>query len=140
MPTAAGFGDLETTLQYQLFKDPAHETAMLLGLIVDWGGTGATGAGTWDPLQRDHANVLFRPGIWTAPGHRRLAAAGGDHRSDRLQIRPVPMTPPQAVNIPQSLVYGASLQYSMPYLKSEVKDLQLPEFVNHLIPIVEMQF
>ena len=39
--------------------------------------------------------------------------------------------------IPQVLVYGASLQYSMPYLKSEVKDFRLPDFFNHLIPIVE---
>ena len=38
------------------------------------------------------------------------------------------------------LVYGGSLQYSMPYLKSEVKDLQLPDFINHLIPLVEAQF
>ena len=30
-PTLAGFGDLETTLQYQLLKDGSHETAMLLG-------------------------------------------------------------------------------------------------------------
>jgi hypothetical protein len=29
----------------KLLKDNAHELAMLLGLIVDWGGTGATGAG-----------------------------------------------------------------------------------------------
>jgi hypothetical protein len=28
----------------------------------------------------------------------------------------------------------------MPYLKSNVVDLQLPDFVNHLIPIVEAQF
>jgi hypothetical protein len=28
----------------------------------------------------------------------------------------------------------------MPYLKSEVKDLQLPDLINHLIPIVEVQF
>src|SRR5271156_870418 len=41
-PTLAGFADLETTLQYQLFKDDTHELAMLLGLIVDWGGTGAS--------------------------------------------------------------------------------------------------
>src|SRR5207302_4823833 len=41
---------------------------------------------------------------------------------------------------PQFLVYGASLQYSMPYLKSSVVDLQLPDFINHLIPIVEAQF
>ena len=26
------------------------------------------------------------------------------------------------------------------YLKSEVQDLQLPDFINHLIPIVEAQF
>ena len=27
----------------------------------------------------------------------------------------------------------------MPYLKSEIQDLQLPDFINHLIPIVEAQ-
>ncbi len=41
---------------------------------------------------------------------------------------------------PQFLVYGASLQYSMPYLKSSVVDLGLPDFINHLIPIIEAQF
>ena len=38
---------------------------------------------------------------------------------------------------PKFLTYGGSLQYSMPYLKSSVKDLGLPEFLNHLIPLVE---
>ena len=28
----------------------------------------------------------------------------------------------------------------MPYLKSEIHDYQLPDFINHLIPIVEAQF
>jgi hypothetical protein len=28
----------------------------------------------------------------------------------------------------------------MPYLKSEIRDYQLPDFINHLIPIVEAQF
>src|SRR3984957_15241647 len=46
----------------------------------------------------------------------------------------------QGTFIPQVLVYGASLQYSMPFLQSEVKDLQLPDIINHLIPIVEVQF
>ena len=41
---------------------------------------------------------------------------------------------------PRFLVYGTSLQYSMPYLKSNIVDLQLPDFINHLIPIVEAQF
>jgi hypothetical protein len=37
-------------------------------------------------------------------------------------------------------VRGFSLQYSMPYLKSNVIDLKLPNFFNHLIPIVEGNF
>jgi hypothetical protein len=45
-----------------------------------------------------------------------------------------------AKDVPQVLVYGGSVQYSMAYLKSEVQDLQLPDFINHLIPIVEAQF
>jgi hypothetical protein len=35
------------------------------------------------------------------------------------------------------LVAGATIQYSLPYLKASVVDLGLPEFVNHLIPIVK---
>jgi hypothetical protein len=32
-------------------------------------------------------------------------------------------------------VLNWALQYSMPYLKSSVIDLGLPDFVNHLIPV-----
>jgi hypothetical protein len=38
---------------------------------------------------------------------------------------------------PRSLVWGGSIQYSMPYLKSAVVDAGLPDFVNRLIPLVE---
>jgi hypothetical protein len=38
---------------------------------------------------------------------------------------------------PRVLNWGATVQYSMPYLKSAVMDLGLPEFINHLIPLVE---
>jgi hypothetical protein len=43
--TQAGFHNLETTLQYQLLKDGPRELALLLGLIFDWGGTGAIQSG-----------------------------------------------------------------------------------------------
>ena len=45
----------------------------------------------------------------------------------------------QQAFIPQVLAWSGSIQYSMPYLKSEIIDLQLPDFINHLIPIVEFQ-
>jgi hypothetical protein len=38
---------------------------------------------------------------------------------------------------PQVLQWGGSLQYSMPYLKSSVVDLGLPEFLNRTNFIVE---
>ena len=49
-PTVAGFDNLETAFQYQLLKDAAHETAMLLGLVVEWGGTGAIHSGIAEPF------------------------------------------------------------------------------------------
>ncbi|HEY4973377.1 MAG TPA: hypothetical protein VII41_07195, partial [Steroidobacteraceae bacterium] len=39
---------------------------------------------------------------------------------------------------PRVLIWGASLQYSLPYLKSSVVDLGLPDFFNRLIPLVEV--
>jgi CopC domain len=38
----------------------------------------------------------------------------------------------QTVNNPQVLAWGGTLQYSMPYLKSSVRDFGLPEFINRL--------
>jgi hypothetical protein len=138
-PVMAGFADLETTLQYQLLKDGAHETAMLLGLIVDWGGTGATGAGIGTAYSMLTPTYYFGQGFGGLPeelGFARPLALTGQVG---YQIPTTSFDVNAGVFIPQVLVYGASLQYSMPYLKSEVKDLQLPDFFNHLIPIVEMQ-
>jgi hypothetical protein len=59
--TKAGFGNLDTTLQYQLFKDGPHELALLLGFVVEWGGTGAIhsdGCAPWPSL--DRSDTSFR--------------------------------------------------------------------------------
>ena len=138
-PTLMGFGDLETTFQYQLMKDAAHETAILLGLIVDWGGTGATNAGMGTSYSLLTPTYYFGQGFGQLPvtvaWARPLAVTG----QIGYQIPTTSFIVSQNTPVPQLLVYGASLQYSMPYLKSEVKDLQLPDFINHLIPIVEAQ-
>ena len=138
-PTMAGFSDLETTLQYQLLKDSSHELAMLLGLIVDWGGTGATNAGLGTPYSLLTPTYYFGQGFGPLPdtiGWARPIAVTGQIG---YQIPTTSYIVSQGAYVPQVLVYGASLQYSMPYLKSEVKDIQLPDFINHLIPIVEAQ-
>ena len=38
---------------------------------------------------------------------------------------------------PRVLNWGGTIQYSMPYLKSAVVDLGLPDFINRFIPLVE---
>jgi hypothetical protein len=138
-PTAAGFSDLETTLQYQLLKDDSHEMAMLLGLIVDWGGTGATNSGIGTPYSLITPTYYFGKGFGDLPdsaGWLRAFAVTGQI-GYQMPTRSYDLM--QNAFIPQTLVYGGSLQFSMPYLKSEIQDYQLPDFINHLIPIVEAQ-
>jgi hypothetical protein len=138
-PTAAGFSDLETTLQYQLLKDSPHELAMMLGLIVDWGGTGASNSGIGTPYSVLTPSYYFGKGFGDLPdaaGWLRAFAVTGQIG---YQIPTTSYQVAQGAYIPQVLVYGASVQYSMPYLKSEIEDFQLPDFINHLIPIVEAQ-
>jgi hypothetical protein len=138
-PIQQGLGNLETTLQYQLLKDASHETAMLLGLIVDWGGTGNSSAGIATPYSTLTPTYYFGQGLGGLPdalGFARPLALTGQVG---YQIPTTSFETSTGTFIPQVLVYGASLQYSMPYLKSEVKDFQFPDFFNHLIPIVEIQ-
>jgi hypothetical protein len=139
-PTMAGFGDLETTFQYQLLKDSPHELAMLLGLIVDWGGTGATNSGLGTSYSELTPTFYFGKGFGDLPDDAGWIRAFAVTGQIGYQIPTQSYDLMQNAFIPQVLVYGGSLQYSMPYLKSEIQDLQLPDFINHLIPIVEAQF
>ncbi len=144
----AGFQNLETTFKYRLFKDPEHEFVMSVGLSVEWGGTGAQSVGA-DPFN------TYTPTLWFGKGF-------GDLPDTLSWIRPVAITgqigyaipgrnstttfgiDPDSGDLtadtefhPRVLNWGGTIQYSMPYLKSVVVDLGLPDFVNHLIPIVE---
>ena len=65
--TAAGFGNLETTAQYQLLKNSEHELALLLGLIVEWGGTGAVISGLADPWSTLTPTFYFGKGLGDLP-------------------------------------------------------------------------
>jgi hypothetical protein len=139
-PTRAGFANLDTTFQYQLMKDASHEFAMLVGLGVEWGGTGNTGAGLATSYSVLTPSFNFGQGFGQLPdtiGWARPLAFTGQVG---YQVPTTSFDVGQGTFIPQVLVYGGSLQYSMPYLKSEVKDLGLPDLINHPIPIVEAQF
>lgn len=135
-----GFQNLDTAFQYQVLKDRSHELALLAGLTVDWGHTGSTGSGLATTYSQVTPTLYFGKGFGDLPDSvswiRPFAVTG----QVGYQIPTNSFDFTQSVFIPQQLVYGASLQYSLPYLRTEVIDLQLPDFFNHLIPIVEASF
>jgi len=146
-PTASGFDNLETTLQYQLVKDGQREFALSAAIGVEWGGTGASVVGS-DSFSTITPSVLFGKGLGDLPdrmGWARPFALTGQigysfpTRTSTNSVDPDTGLSSSTPN-PQFLTYGFTLQYSMPYLKSSVVDLDLPGFLNHLIPIVETQF
>jgi hypothetical protein len=145
---ADGFQNLETTFKYRLFKDPVHEFVMSVGLSVEWGRTGAQSVGaeqfnTYEPTLYfgkgfgDLPDTLswIRPVAVTGqigyaiPGRRSTTAFGIDPDSGDPTI--------DTEFHPRVLNWGGTVQYSMPYLKSAVYDLGLPDFINRFIPLVE---
>jgi hypothetical protein len=147
-PGANGFQNFETTFKYRVVKDPVHEFVMSVGLNIEWGGTGSSSVGA-------EAFNVYTPTIYFGKGM-------GDLPDGLSWLRPVAITGQVGYSIPgqnstttasidpdsgdlsfdtefhpRVLNWGGSIQYSMPYLKSSVIDLGLPDFINHLIPLVE---
>lgn len=150
-PTAAGangFQNLETTFKYRVFKNPEHEFVMSVGLSIEWGGTGAPGVGA-EPFNTYTPTVYFGKGLGDLPDTlswvRPVAITGqvgyampGQNSTTSFGIDAD--TGAQTIDTefnPRVLNWGGSIQYSMPYLKSSVVDLGLPDFIDHLIPLVE---
>jgi hypothetical protein len=143
---ASGFQNLETTFKYRFYKDPMHELIMSVGLSVEWGNTGAAGVGA-ESFSSFTPTFYFGKGFGDLPFDwaRPFALTGVVGYAIPSSARTVTQTvDPDSGGIatdielhPYFLQWGLSVQYSMPYLKSAVIDLGLPDFVNHLIPIVE---
>src|SRR5580704_7677456 len=138
-PSAYGFQNLVTTAQFQVLKDAPSELALLAGAIFSWGNSGAAGVGA-APWSTITPTFYFGKGWGDLPdsaGFLRAFAVTGQVGYE------MPTTSLDLVSgnpVPQNLVWGTSLQFSMPYLKANVVDLGLPDFINHLMPIVEAQF
>jgi hypothetical protein len=150
-PTTAGangFQNLETTFKYRVFKSLEHEFVLSAGLSIEWGGTGSANVGA-ESFNVYTPTLYFGKGLgdlpdtlsWIRPvaitGQLGYAIPG---RSSTSTFDIDPDTGLQTIDTefnPRVLNWGASIQYSMPYLKSAVVDLGLPNFINHLIPLVE---
>ena len=143
--TKAGFDNLGTSFKYQFVRDADGELAMSASLDVDWGGTGSSAVGaegftTLTPTLflgkgfgfLPESMKLFKPFAVTAQVGYAIPTQSSVTEFDADSGLLVTTPNPRAV------VWGGTLQYSMPYLKSSVQDFGLPELINHLIPLVEV--
>jgi len=150
-PTAAGangFQNIETTFKYRLFKNPEHEFVVSVGLSVEWGGTGSARVGA-DPFNTYTPTLYFGKGFGDLPDSlswvRPVAITGqvgyaipGRQSTTSFGIDPDTGDVTADTEFhPRVMNWGGTIQYSMPYLKSAVVDLGLPDFINHLVPLVE---
>ncbi len=149
MNGARGFQDLETTFKYRVFKNAEHEFVMSVGLEIEWGGSGAQDVGA-ERFTTYTPTLYFGKGFGDLPSSlswaRPFAITGqfgyaipGVSQTTVGTIDPDTGDPGIDTEFhPRVFNWGATLQYSMPYLKSAVVDLGLPDFINRMIPIVEV--
>lgn len=147
-PNASGFQNLETSFKYQVLTVPSAEFVMSASVDVEWGGTGASQVGA-EKLSTITPTLFIGKGFGELPESARFLrpfAVTGQFgyafptNSTTIAGFDPDSGLPDVERNPSFFVYGASLQYSMPYLKSHVADLGLPDVVNRLIFLVEAQF
>jgi hypothetical protein len=147
MPSPSGFQNLETTFKYQFLTWAEHEFVMSAALSVEWGNTGAAGVGA-ESFTTYTPTLFFGKGFGDLPDSASWLRAFGltgqigyAIPSSSQSISVDPDSGDVSIDLhPRFLRYGATLQYSMPYLKSSVVDLGLPDFINRLVPLVEVNF
>lgn len=129
-----GFGNIETGLKYQFYTNEAHESVLAAGLDLEWGGTGARRVGA-EEVTTIAPTLYFGRGLGDAPADwlRPFAVTGTIAYVQGVQDRT-----DDGEDVPHTMSYGFTLQYSMPYLAAQVHDYGWPAWINRLTPIVEV--
>lgn len=144
--TATGWSNLVVTLKYKPYVNPEHEFMLSVGLQREFARTGANGTNGATLGNDDSSSttplVYFGKGFGDLPiGWLRPLAVTGELgytiADKKLKIDP---TDGSAINNGRDNAWtgGLSLQYSLRYLSSQVKDYGLPAFVNRLTPLIEV--
>ncbi|MDR3537350.1 MAG: hypothetical protein P4L71_12705 [Acetobacteraceae bacterium] len=144
--TANGWQNLSLALKYKAYVNDPHEFMLSVGVERDFARTGANGSngavldnddsGSTTPL------IYFGKGLGDLPiGWLRALAVTGEFgyqiADTKLKVQPAAAS---GFNNGTSNAWtgGLSVQYSIRYLQSQVKDLGLPAFINRLTPLVEV--
>ena len=148
MKSANGWQNLVVTLKYKPYVNDEHEFLMSVGVqrvLARTGANGANGAVLGnDDSSSTIPTIYFGKGLGDLPIPilRPFAITGelGYSIADKkLKVDSADYTP---INngVANAWAGGFSLQYSIRYLSSQVKDYGLSDFVNKLTPLVELSW
>ena len=130
-PSTSGFDDITLSAKYQLWQNDAHELILSVGAKWKIGGSGSSNVGA-DPASTFTPTIYFGKGFGDLPDVLEYA-------------RPFALTGTLGEDLPtgaepNNLNWGLALEYSLPYLQSQVKDVGLPAPFKSMIPLVEFSF
>jgi hypothetical protein len=145
---ATGWQNLFLTLKYQVYVNPAHEFIASIGVIREFPRTGSPVLGNND-VGTTTPTLYWGKGLGDLPiGWLRPLAITGTIGYQYADKRVGTVTAPeQGPSLPGVVfnnglenrwVGGLAVQYSLPYLQSQVRDIGLPPFLGRLTPLVEL--
>jgi hypothetical protein len=139
-PDVDGFDNISLGAKYLIGLDAMHETIFSIGVDADLGGTGASRIGA-EGFSTIAPTFFFGKGF-------------GDLADRTSLLRPFAITGSLGVGIPtnerspdgfggfeehpNTLQMGFALEYSIPYLQSQVRNVGLGAPFDRMIPLVEL--
>ena len=128
--SAKGWNNVTLGVKYMIYANAAHEFMASVGLLSEIGGTGAKSIAS--------SYSTFTPSFYFGKGFGDLPASLGYLRPFAITAQVGPnLTTATSDNGPNSFGWGLTLQYSIPYLQNQVKDLGLPQPFSNLFLVVE---
>jgi len=124
-----GFANLETELKYLLVNDHPKEFLLTLGVNREWGGTG--GAAIVSTKGATTPTVYFGKGLGDLDiGYWRPLAVSGFAGYQAADGAPRP----------DLITTGFVVEYSIPYLRSKVQSVDMPDLFRGMTPMTEVLF
>jgi hypothetical protein len=126
--SARGFDNWTVGAKYRFYVNERHEFMASVGAFAELGGTGAKSIA--NPHSAITPTLFFGKGFGDLPDYLKY-------------LKPIAITgtvgPRVTLNSadPDSLSWGVTVQYSLPYLQTFVQDLGLKQPFSNMVPIVE---
>ncbi len=137
--TRNGWQNIDVGLKYQAYVNPEHEFMAAVGLDREFARTGTPTIGA-DSVSTTTPSISFGKGLGDLPigALRPLAITGQFGVAVSERGFQVDSSGGDNGGHENRWIGGLALQYSIPYLQSQVKDYGLPDWLANLSPLVEI--